>query len=185
MDGQHKPLTGYLPHVGKRKMKSVLAVLVGFMLWQAIRLMFPALEIHPIFIYVYGIIEIRDSSVKTVDMGRWRIKATFVGLGVGLPMLSLADYLRPLLTQHWLQVGVELLLILLGVLLTLVLAEKANCRSFCGVAAIIFVIMMVSHSNGERYLYSVLRAVQTILGVFVAWLINVKWFPYSGSTKQA
>lgn len=75
MDGQHKPLTRYLPHVGKRKLKSVLAVLVGFMLWQAIRLMFPALEIHPIFIYVYGIIEIRDSSVKTVDMGRWRIKA--------------------------------------------------------------------------------------------------------------
>ena len=32
VDGQHKPLTRYLPHVGKRKLKSVLAVLVGFML---------------------------------------------------------------------------------------------------------------------------------------------------------
>lgn len=184
MEERRKSLSEYLPHVGKRKMKSVLAVLLGFFLWQLVRLVFPALELHPIFIYIYGIIEIRDSSTKTVNMGRWRIKATAVGLGVGLPMLLLSNYLQSLLPQRWLQVGVELLLILVGVLLTLVVAEMLNCRVFCGVAAIIFVIMMVSHSNGDQYLYSVLRAAQTILGVFVAWLINVKWFPYPGPEKS-
>ena len=184
MEGQHKSLAEYLPHVGKRKLKSVLAVLAGFFLWQMIRLVFPGLEVHPIFIYIYGIIEIRDSSDKTVNLGRQRIKATFVGLGIGLPMLLLSNYLQQLLALRWMQVGAELILILAGVLLALLLAEKLNCRTFCGVAAIIFVVMMVSHSDGQRYLYAVLRAVQTILGVFVAWLINVKWFPYPGPEKQ-
>ena len=173
-----------LPHIGKRKLKSVLAVMLGFCLWQLVRLFFPALEVHPLYIYLYGIIEIRDSSAKTVDMGRWRIKATFVGLGLGLPVLALAEYLRGLVSTDALRSVVELGLILVGVLLALMLAEWLGCGTFCGIAAIIFVIMMVSHSHGEQYIYSVLRAVQTMMGVFVAWLINVKWFPYPGLEKD-
>ena len=30
------------------------------------------------------------------------------------------------------------------------------------------------------YIYAILRAFQTIAGVFVAWLFNVKLFPYPG-----
>lgn len=86
MNGRKDGISHHLPHVGKRKLKSLLAVLLGFCVWQVVRLFFPALEIHPLYIYLYGIIEIRNSSAKTVDMGRWRIKATFVGLGLGLPM---------------------------------------------------------------------------------------------------
>lgn len=174
----------HMPHIGKRKMKSVLAVFLGFCLWQVVRLFFPALEVHPLYIYLYGIIEIRDSSAKTVDMGSRRIKATFVGLGLGLPMLALAEYLRGLMPTDLLRSLIELALILLGVLLALMIAELLGCESFCGIAAIIFVIMMVSHSHGEQYIYSVLRAVQTMMGVFVAWLINVKWFPYPGPVKE-
>ena len=59
-----------LPHVGFRKVKSVLAIFVGFWFWQLLRLFFPALEAHPIFIYIYGMIEIRDTSEKTVDFGK-------------------------------------------------------------------------------------------------------------------
>ena len=184
MNGRKDGISHHLPHVGKRKLKSLLAVLLGFCMWQLVRLFFPALEVHPLYIYLYGIIEIRNSSAKTVDMGRWRIKATFVGLGLGLPMLALAEYLRGLVSAEGLRIGVELLLILVGVLAALTLAEWLGCNTFCGIAAIIFVIMMVSHSHGEQYIYSVLRAVQTIMGVFVAWLINVKWFPYPGPDKE-
>ena len=53
------------PHIGLRKIKSVLAVFVGFCLWQVLRLFLPGLEVHPIFIYIYGMIEIRETSGKT------------------------------------------------------------------------------------------------------------------------
>lgn len=168
----------YLPHVGLRKIKSILAIFIGFWLWQLIRLIVPGLEVHPIYIYIYGIIEMRDSSEKTVDMGKRRIKATFVALGVGLPFLALTDIAKLPFQQAWAHVGIEVFFILLGVLICLLVAEKVGCTTFCGLAAAIFVILLVSHADDKRYIYSVLRSAQTILGVFLAWLINVKLFPY-------
>ena len=172
------------PHIGMRKWKSVLAVLVGYVIWQILRLIFPALEQHPIFVYVYALIEIRDTSEKTSQFTKIRMKTTFVGLGTGLPLLALSEYVRAQLPQIWMQQGAELFLILFGVLLTLIIAEKVGCKTFCGLAAAIFVIMMVAHGDGEQYVYSVFRAFQTFIGCFVAWLINVKWMPYHGPKPE-
>lgn len=178
-------LVEHLPHVGLRKLKSLFAIFIGFWIWQLVRLFFPALEVHPIYIYIYGMIEIRDSSAKTTDLGKCRIKATFTAIGTGLPFLALSEFLQGFATAQWMIVGIELGLLLLGVLVTLIIAEKVGCKAFCGLAAAIFIIFMVSHQNDERYIYSVLRAFQTVIGVGIAWLINVKWFPYPGKTTAS
>jgi len=179
----HYHLSEHLPHVGMRKLKSLLAIFVGFWIWQLIRLVFPSLEVHPLYIYIYGVIEMRDSSKKTVDMGRDRIKATFVAMGVGLPFLFLGRWLTHLVDPTWLDIGIDLSLILLGTLLTLLLAEKANCHAYCGLCAAIFIIFMLTQKDGEPVYYSIFRASQTLIGVFVAWLINVKLFPYPGKPR--
>ena len=57
-----------MPHVGMRKVKSVLALLAAFLIWQPFRLLYPDLEVHPIFIYIYALLEIRDNSAKTVSL---------------------------------------------------------------------------------------------------------------------
>lgn len=170
----------HLPHIGMRKMKSILAIFVGFFIWQLIRLFVPELEVHPIFIYIYGVLEMRETSEKTVDFGKRRIKATFIALLVGLPVLLLSEYLQSLTVLTWLQLTIELSAILLGSLITLCVAEVVGCKTFCGLAAAILIILIVSHSDGEPLTYSVLRSVQTVIGVLVAWLINVKLFPYHG-----
>ena len=64
----------HLPHIGMRKVKSVLAIFAGFCLWQLLRLVIPGLETHPILIYIYGMIEIRETSEKPRTMagcGSW------------------------------------------------------------------------------------------------------------------
>ena len=168
----------HLPHIGLRKIKSVLAIFVGFLLWQLLRLAIPGLEVHPIFIYIYGMIEIRETSDKTKDYGRMRISATFVAIAVGIPMMLLADYLRSVMDVQWLQVAMEITVLLIGALLVLIFAEKAKCKVYVGLAAAIYIILLVSHFNSSGYLYSVMRAFQTIIGVGVAWVINVKLLPY-------
>lgn len=170
-----------LPHVGFRKVKSVLAIFVGFWFWQLMRLFFPALEVHPIFIYIYGMIEIRDSSEKTVDLGKKRIKSTFTALGVGIPCMILLEALKGIAPEGWLHIGLELLILIGGVLLTLEVAEKVGCKAFCGLAAAIFIILIISYTTDRVFLYALLRCVQTIAGVFIAWLLNVKIFPYHGN----
>ncbi|MBO5667482.1 MAG: hypothetical protein J6S45_08545 [Firmicutes bacterium] len=167
-------------HIGKRKIKSVLAVFVGFCLWQVIRLAIPGLEVHPIYIYIYGIIEMRETSDKTINFGLRRIKATFTAITVGLPLLLASAHIQRGMTNEMLITLVQLATILLGVTVALVVADAVGCKNFCGLAAAIVVIMIVSHTYDEPIVYSCLRAFETILGVFVAWLINVKWFPYSG-----
>lgn len=181
----HHHLSEYLPHVGLRKLKSLLAIFVGFWVWQLVRLFFPSLEVHPLYIYIYGMIEIRDSSQKTVDMGKYRIKANFTAIGLGLPFLFLTEYLTGLVSISWLRIAIDLAMLLLGVLLTLIVAEKVGCKVYCGLAAAIFIIFLLSQRDGEPFYYSILRASQTLMGVFIAWLINVKLFPYPGKPKEA
>lgn len=166
------------PHIGMRKVKSVLAIFVGFCLWQLLRLLIPELETHPIFIYIYGMIEIRETSEKTKDYGRMRIMATFTAILVGLPIMLLSDWIRPMLAEGWQRTGMEITVLLMGALLVLIVAEIVKCRVYCGLAAAIYMILMISHFESSMYLYSIMRAFQTIIGVTIAWVINVKLLPY-------
>ena len=166
------------PHIGMRKIKSILAIFVGFCLWQTLRLFLPELEVHPIFIYIYGMIEIRETSEKTKDYGRMRIMATFTAIGLGLPIMLLTDWISPALSEPWMKTGVEITVLILGALQVLWVAELVKCRVYCGLAAAIYMILMISHFESSMYLYSIMRAFQTIIGVSIAWFINVKLLPY-------
>lgn len=168
----------HLPHIGLRKAKSVLAVFVGFWLWQGLRLLIPGLEVHPIFIYIYGIIEIRETSDKTRDYGRMRIKATLTAILIGLPFMLLTEWLSPGLAGTWMKTGLEITVLCVGALLVLCVAEWVKCRVYVGLSAAIYIILMISHFESSVYLYSIMRAFQTVIGVLVAWFINVKLLPY-------
>lgn len=183
MKEEHRRIILEPLHVGKRKLKSVLAVFVGFWIWQLIRLVMPGLELHPIYIYIYGIIEMRETSDKTIDFGKRRIKATFTSLIIGIPTLFLSIYLQSLTHVEALRIAIELSVILVGVIVVLCAAESVGCKNFCGLAAAILVILLVSHSEEEPMVYALLRSSQTVIGVGVAWLINVKLFPYYGKPK--
>ena len=52
-------------------------------------------------------------------------------------------------------------------------------------AAAIFIILLIYHADDNRYLYAVLRAFQTVIGVFVAWLVNVVLLPYPSRKKKS
>lgn len=165
------------PHIGMRKIKSILAIFVGFCLWQTLRLFLPELEVHPIFIYIYGMIEIRETSEKTKDYGRMRIMATFTAILIVLPVMLLTDWLSPKVGPEW-KTWMEITVLILGALLVLIVAELVKCRVYCGLAVAIFMILMISHFESSMYLYSIMRAFQTIIGVTIAWVINVKLLPY-------
>ncbi len=171
-------------HIGMRKVKSLLAILIGFLIWQMIRLIFPDLEVHPVFVYMYALLEIRDTSEKTRTLGLQRIKATLVAMLIGLPLLFVRIRIHSGVENPSVVTAFDLAMILAGVLLTLQLAEKFGCGNLTGLAAAIFIILLIYHADDNRYLYAVLRAFQTVIGVFVAWLVNVALFPYPGRKNR-
>ena len=168
----------FRPHVGMRKVKSIIAILIGFCIWQTIRIFIPELEVHPIFIYIYGMIEIRETSLKTKDYGRMRIKATFTAILIGLPSMIFMDFMKQWISTDTIKILFEITLLVVGALFVLIIAEIVKCQIYCGLAAAIFIILMVSHIDSSMYLYSLMRAFQTIIGVGIAWFVNVKLLPY-------
>lgn len=160
-------------HIGMRKIKSLIALVLTFIIWQMIRIFFPMLEMHPVFAYIYSVIEIRDTAQKTKKFSKLRIKATLVGLVVGLVFITLSVFMASKIDNEIWRLLTELLLILLATLISLLIAENTKCENFCGIAAIIAIICMVSHNEEDIYLYAIMRVIQTLIGIFSALLINV------------
>ena len=170
-------------HIGMRKVKSLIAILIGFCVWQGIRLIFPELEVHPLYIYVYSFLEVRDTSEKTKTYGIQRIRATLIGIVLGLPMLLLRIWLHSVLKSETVLVLLDLSMVLTGVLAALQIAPHFRCGAMTGIAAVVYIILLIYHADDGRYLYALLRASQTLIGVFVAWVVNVRMFPYNGDNK--
>lgn len=169
----------FLPfRLGLRKIKSFLAIVLGFIIWQTLRLFLPGLEMHPIFVYIYGVLELRETSDKTRDFGGMRIRATFTAILIGLPLMLLHDRLSPVLAGSWTCTALEITILSVGALIVLGVAECVRCRAYCGLAAAIYIILLITHFESSSYLYSIMRAFQTMIGVFSAWLINVKFLPH-------
>lgn len=170
-----------LPGVGMRKIKSLLAIALCCVLWQPIRLALPGLPIHPLFGYMYSVIEMRQSVEQTRQMGWRRIKATLLGLVLGLLALPLSQRWGVYAGESAGHVLADLAIILAGVLLTLWLAQLLRCENFCGIAAIIFIICLVRDRDVglDPYVYAVLRVVQTLLGVLAAGVVNTLICPRS------
>ncbi len=173
-----------LPHIGMRKIKSLISVVIAFIVWQIIRIPFPMLEPHPLFAYIYAIIEIRDTAEKSKNFGFLRIKATFVGLTIGLLFVAASIYLTGLVAADWAKILIDLAIILVATLLSLVFAEIFGCKTFCGIAAIIAVICLISHSGEDRYLYAIMRVIQTLIGVFSAIFVNTYINKYPSEEKS-
>ena len=160
-------------HIGMRKVKSLLALGVAFSIWQIIRLFLPMLEAHPIFAYIYSVIEIRETPEKTQKFGKLRIKATLIGLATGLVFITLSFFITAKIDDGLWHLLAEFAFVLIATLVSLVFAEITKCESFCGVAAIIAIICMVSLDEKNIYLYAVMRVVQTLIGVASAMIINM------------
>ena len=84
-----------LPGIGLRKVKSIIAVAIAFVIWQIVRwLVSPDLEVHPVFGYVYAVVELRETPEKTKTFSIYRLKATVIGLVLGLATLPLSVLLE-------------------------------------------------------------------------------------------
>ncbi len=173
------------PRIGMRKIKSILALFLSFLIWQIVRIPYPEFAVHPLFGYVYAIIEMRESAEKTKMFGLRRIKATFIGLAFGLVLLPLSVRFGAYAGEGFLYMLNDIVIIMVGVVIALSVAQMLKCQNFCGIAAIVFVICIIRDRNTDIniYLYATLRALQTLLGVFSAWIVNTYICKYPKEEK--
>lgn len=166
---------------GLRKLKSIIALAVCFVLWQGIRLIFPRLEVIPIYAFLYSIIEMRKTIEQSKITAISRIKVTVIGFFVAFLSIGVENSLSNFqFIARYISL-LELLLILIGVLIAINIAEAMNCGALCAFAATTFIICFL-HTAYNPYVYSFLRFIQTIMGVGVALLVNVFIFKPASNT---
>ena len=78
----------------------------------------------------------------------------------------------------------EASILLAGSLLVLCAAELLGCHVLRAGNRAIYIVLIVSHFESSMYLYSFMRAIQTILAVLIVWFINVKLFLSACSQKR-
>lgn len=157
---------------GLRKLKSVIALAVCFILWQGIRLIFPRLEVIPIYAFLYSVIEMRKTIEQSKITAISRIKVTVIGFSIAFISIGVENSLSNFeFASRYISL-IELLLILIGVLIAINIAEAMRCGALCAFAATTFIICFL-HTAYNPYIYSFLRFVQTIMGVGVALLVNL------------
>ncbi len=169
-------MLGTIKHFfGLRKIKSLIALVGCFCLWQVIRIPFPELEVHPIYAYFYAILEMRNSIETQKRTSLSRIKANIVGFVVAFCAIALNQYLAQAQVYNGYGVIIQFVIIILGVLLSLNLAEALNCTTLCAIAATTFIICFLNDDTNP-YFYATLRFVQTIMSVGIAYTVNALIF---------
>ena len=166
----------FLKHFfGMRKTKSVLALAVCFGVWQLIRIAFPQLEPHPIYAYFYAIIEMRNSIETQKRTSFERIKASIIGFVIAFGAIALYSWLLQLPIFSDYGTLIQVAIIMIGVLISLNLAELFDCTTLCSIAAITFIICFW-RIDTNPYFYATLRFVQTLMSLVTAFVINTLIF---------
>lgn len=160
------------PKIGMRKVKSALALLLAFLVWQLIRIGLPWLDLHPGFAYMYAVIEMRADIETTMKNGFARIKATIIGLIFGLIAIYIFENMGVLFSSELLRISAEAVIMGIGVIITIGVSQMADCQPLCAIGAVVFLVCVLWHVDADRYLYAIIRTAQTLLGIMAAFLIN-------------
>ena len=126
--------------------------------------------------------EIRDSSEHTKTFSVQRLKANLAAFSTALLLMPLQIFIHNRFEGTALAL-LDLALILLAALIALSIVERLRCGGMSGLSAVYCIIMLIFYNGDDPYLYALLRASQTLMGVAVAYLVNVLLLPYP-SRKQ-
>lgn len=167
-----------VPRIGMRNIKTAISVLFCFLVWQAVRLVISNLELHPLYAYISAVLAMRDTTENSLAYGRARIKGTIIGSVVALTIISASIGVNSYVYSDALKLGTDVFFLMLGLIFTLYAANALKCGGLCGIAAAVFLVCMIRHNSENRYIYALLRTVETIIGIGVSLAVNSLIFPY-------
>ncbi len=159
---------------GARKTKSIIALVICFGFWQIVRLLFSNLdlEVTPIYACFYAVIEMRTDLETEKRTSLSRIKANLVGFMVAFAAIAARDALLSINGADKFSILIEFGLITLGVFISLNIADAINCTTLCAIATITFIVCF-RHTEHNPYFYATLRFFQTLMGLGVAYMVNL------------
>lgn len=150
--------------------KTAVAVTVCFFLFLPFWVRVPAGEpdplenVGPFYACIAAVICMQGTVAQSVRQGVSRVIGTCIGGAVGLCVLLVDDAVGlPVVTG---------LLMGAGIILTLWLCNLLKRPAACSIACVVVCVVMLNHGGPDRYLYTLFRVLETLVGIGAAVGVN-------------
>ncbi|MCY9511529.1 aromatic acid exporter family protein [Paenibacillus larvae] len=145
-----------LPRIGMRNVKTAIAVLLCILILRLFQIE------SPFYACIAAVITMQNTVEDSYETGINRIIGTLIGAAMGLVFC----YLNPQ----------DSLLIFVGMMIVVYatnLLEKKGCTS---IALIVFLAIMLNITDASPIYYSIMRVIETTLGIIISVLVNTFMF---------
>ena len=120
---------------------------------------------NPIFACIAAIITMQGTIESSVKLGQNRLIGTAIGGVIGIAVLFIDNTL-------WNR-SLNLLIVPLGIIIVIYLCNIVDRKKSVTIAAVTYLIIMVSLEQKSPYLYAVNRIIDTALGIGISVLVNM------------
>ena len=161
--------TQRFPKVGMRTFKTAVAVTVCFLFFEFLKLSGISFFLHFNSFYAgaAAIICMQGTVEKTVQHGVSRVVGTLFGGFLALLVLFIKFDFAGMAGTLW-----QALLLFGGVILCITVCNMAKRPDASAISCVVFVVIFLFHGEDDRYVYALMRVIETCFGIFVAILVN-------------
>jgi len=153
--------------LGLRTIKSAVAVMLCFLIYELYKLAFGAAYAPtPFYACIAAILCMQDSVHKTLSMGIARVVGTIIGGMVGLCSALVAGYI-----PSW----SFILLVGVCIIICINICNMLGNQSACAISCVVFLAVVARIDSDHAmplYLFAIYRVVETIAGIIIAATVN-------------
>ena len=164
----------YIPKIGMRMIKTAIAVFLCFLVD------FFRDGGTPFYSAIAAILCMQPEIGSSVKVGKERIIATIIGGIVGMGMLAFERYavpIQPILVRY----SVISIMVIVLMYITILL-KKPSCAYL---SCVVFMSVVISHvADANIYVFAFNRILDTLIGIFVAIVINAIHIPHRKEQGQ-
>ncbi|OJU14432.1 MAG: hypothetical protein BGN88_14330 [Clostridiales bacterium 43-6] len=160
-----------LPGLGMRTIKTSVSVMLCIVFFEQIDLntLFhvpsSGLKIWaPFYACTAAIICLQGTTMKSLKMGIVRLIGTAIGGVTGVLILLSEEYVK---TQQY-----NVLVVGVGIVICIFVSNITKKQDASAIACVVFVAIMINHNTEDRYIYAVMRMIETTIGIIIAVVVN-------------
>ena len=160
-----------MPKIGYRNIKTGLAVFLCILIYAILN------KENYLYACISTILCMGNTLENSIQSGKHRVVGTLIGGCFSIIVL--------LIIQNYIHISYKNpILIALGVSIVIYLCNIFKVQEACGLSCVMFLIVMLSYSNGDAVNYVVSRTIDTMIGIFVAFFINIGIKPYKNENSE-
>lgn len=152
----HKP--------GMRNVKTAISVFICI----AILRLFP--DNSPFYACIASVITMQNTMENSIKVGISRMIGTLIGATVGVILSTVYPN--------------NIMLTALGIVVVIYIANFLKRNGSTAIACIVYLAIMVNIKYTTPFYYSLMRVMETFLGITVAVIVNIVVFPPKRQNKQ-